>query len=148
MVYHLPNSSGRSRHGAPVRATHNTPSTNRRLSSPRRPGSPIFPGSSGAIRSHWALLNTVRIKADLPFFSLESAFQISVNPAPDTVYKQALACEMGDAQGNRELRSTGDGAPAFGALAPPAATPNRCLRAKPRRLRQSGRGIQPRRRYL
>src|SRR5215471_14248413 len=74
MVYHLPNSFGRSRHGAPVRATHNTPSTNRRLSSPLRPGSPIFPGSSGASRSHWALLNTVRIKADLPFFSLESEF--------------------------------------------------------------------------
>jgi hypothetical protein len=46
-------------HDAPVRTTHNTPSTNRRLSSPLRPGSPIFPGSSGAIRSHWASLNTV-----------------------------------------------------------------------------------------
>ena len=73
-VYHLPNSSGRSRHGAPVRATHNTPSTNKRLSSPLRPGSPILPGNSGAIRSHCALLKTVRIKADLHFSALESEF--------------------------------------------------------------------------
>jgi hypothetical protein len=65
----------RSRHGAPVRATHNTPSTSRRLSSPLRPGSPIFPGNSGAIRSHWALLNTVRIKADLPFPALNQSFR-------------------------------------------------------------------------
>jgi hypothetical protein len=32
----------------------------------------------------------VRIKADLPFFSLESEFYISVNPAQNTVCKQAL----------------------------------------------------------
>jgi hypothetical protein len=43
--------------------------------SPLRPESPIFPGSSGAIRSHWALLNTVRIKADLHFSALNQSFR-------------------------------------------------------------------------
>src|SRR6516164_5694671 len=56
-VNHLPNASGRSRHGEPVRAIQRTASINRRLSRPLPPGSPTLPGSSGAIRSHWASLN-------------------------------------------------------------------------------------------
>jgi Nucleotidyl transferase len=47
----------------------------RRLSSPLPPGSPMFPGNSGAIRSHWASLNTVRIKADLHFSALNQSFR-------------------------------------------------------------------------
>ena len=42
-VFQWPNSGGRSRHGLPVRAIHNTASTNRRLSSPLRPGSDLLP---------------------------------------------------------------------------------------------------------
>src|SRR3990172_1708159 len=37
--FHCPKLLGRSRHGQPARAIHNTASTNRRLSSPVRPGS-------------------------------------------------------------------------------------------------------------
>jgi hypothetical protein len=46
-VNHLPNASGRSRHGEPVRAIQRTASMK------RRPGSPTLPDSCGAIRSHW-----------------------------------------------------------------------------------------------
>ena len=41
-VFHGPNSTGRSRHGTPVRRHHKTASTNFRLSFPRRPGAPSF----------------------------------------------------------------------------------------------------------
>src|SRR3954467_13825425 len=41
-VFHGPNSTGRSRHGTPVRRHHKTASTNIRLSFPRRPGPHIF----------------------------------------------------------------------------------------------------------
>src|SRR5947208_8072612 len=69
-VNHLPNASGRSRHGEPVRAIQRTASTKSRLSRPLEPGSPTLPDSSGAIRSHWASLNMNRIKADLHFSAL------------------------------------------------------------------------------
>src|SRR6266849_1783344 len=52
-LFQLPKISGRSRHGEPTRATHNTASTNSRLSPPVRPGSLFLPGRCGAIRSHW-----------------------------------------------------------------------------------------------
>jgi hypothetical protein len=42
------------------------------LSSPDRPGSPFLPGKRGAIRSHWASFNNVRLKAGPHFSSLES----------------------------------------------------------------------------
>src|SRR3984893_14488814 len=66
-VNHLPNASGKSRHGEPVRAIQRTASMKSRLSRPLLPGSPTLPNSSGAIRSHWASLNINRIKADLHF---------------------------------------------------------------------------------
>src|SRR5205807_10052126 len=69
-VNHLPNASGRSRHGEPVRAIQRTASIKSRLSRPLEPGSPTLPDSSGAIRSHWASLNMNRIKADLHFSAL------------------------------------------------------------------------------
>ena len=63
--FQLPKPDGRSRHGAPVRATHKTASTKSRLSVPLRPGSPSLPGRTGAIRSHCTSLNTVRSKTTL-----------------------------------------------------------------------------------
>ncbi len=63
--FHLPKLACRSRQGEPVRAIQNTASTNKRLSSAVRPGSPGLPGSSGAIRAHCASLKTRRSKADL-----------------------------------------------------------------------------------
>src|SRR5713101_482607 len=59
-VFHGPNKGGRSRQGLPVRAIHNTASTNRRLSSPLRPGSDFFPRQRGSIFAHWASLSTYR----------------------------------------------------------------------------------------
>src|SRR6266568_2431354 len=59
-VFQGPNSGGRSRHGLPVRAIHNTASTNRRLSAPLRPGSDFFPRQCGSIFAHWASLSTYR----------------------------------------------------------------------------------------
>src|SRR5579884_159477 len=69
---HFPNTSGRSRQGDPVRAIHSTASRKRRLSSPERPGSPTFPGSSGATRAHCSSLKTLRSKASLCFLVLRS----------------------------------------------------------------------------
>src|SRR4051794_3134755 len=43
MLFQWPNEGGRSRQGLPVRTTHKTASTNRRLSLPLRPGSPGLP---------------------------------------------------------------------------------------------------------
>ncbi len=48
-----PSSSGRSRHGLPVRMIHSTASTKRRLSLAVTPRSLALPGSSCSIRSHW-----------------------------------------------------------------------------------------------
>src|ERR1700682_4373947 len=59
-VFQPPNSAGRSRHGLPVRAIHNTASTNRRLSAPLRPGSDFFPRQCGSIFAHWASVSTYR----------------------------------------------------------------------------------------
>src|ERR1700736_5836893 len=66
-VNHLPNPSGRSRDGEPVRAIQRTASIKSRLSRPLLPGSPALPDNSSAIRRHWASLNIKRIKADLHF---------------------------------------------------------------------------------
>jgi hypothetical protein len=66
-VNHLPNASGKSRHGEPVRAIQRTASIKSRLSRPLLPGSPALPDSSSAIRFHWLSLNINRIKADLHF---------------------------------------------------------------------------------
>jgi hypothetical protein len=52
VLFHEPNSGGRSRQGLPVRAIHSTASTNMRLSVPLRPGSPTLPGSKSSIRFH------------------------------------------------------------------------------------------------
>src|SRR6188472_830807 len=59
-VFQWPNADGRSRQGLPVRAIHNTASTNRRLSAPLRPGSDFFPRQCGAIFTHWASVSTNR----------------------------------------------------------------------------------------
>ena len=62
VLFQEPTCSGKSRHGAPVRATHSTPSTNRRLSRPVTPRSDSLPGTRSLIRSHCVSDKTVRIK--------------------------------------------------------------------------------------
>src|SRR5882757_9440285 len=49
---------GRSRQGLPVRAIHNTASTNSRLLPPLRPGSLGLPKQCGSIFAHWASVKT------------------------------------------------------------------------------------------
>jgi transposase len=61
-LFQLPNSLGRSRHGAPARTNQSTASTNNRLSSPWRPLSPSLPGISGSMRRHCAFVSCRRIK--------------------------------------------------------------------------------------
>src|ERR1700731_5011383 len=81
-VFQGPNSGGRSRHGLPVRAIHNTASTNRRLSSPLRPGSDFFPRQCGSIFAHWASLSTYRSIPSLITIPCLGESQISTDPRP------------------------------------------------------------------
>ena len=60
-LFQSPNSVGRSRHGLPVRAIHSTASINCRLSSPLRPGSPVFPGNIDSKRCHWSLRRDLKL---------------------------------------------------------------------------------------
>src|SRR3954451_18217413 len=64
-VFQRPNAAGKSRQGLPVRAIHNTASTNRRLSAPLRPGSDFFPRQCGSIFAHWVSVSTNRSIASL-----------------------------------------------------------------------------------
>src|SRR5436189_2188413 len=59
-LFQWPKVRGRSRQGLPVRAIHNTASTNSRLSLPLRPGSLGLPRQSGSIFAHWASVKTNR----------------------------------------------------------------------------------------
>ena len=83
----FPNGAGRSRQGEPVRAIHKTPSTNMRLSSPERPGSPSLPATSGAICAHCASLKAKRIKADLHFSALNQEIARLGIPLVTNVYR-------------------------------------------------------------
>src|SRR3982751_4141522 len=60
MLFQWPNAGGRSRQGLPVRTTHKTASTNRRLFLPLRPGSPGLPTQRGCIFAHWASVKMKR----------------------------------------------------------------------------------------
>lgn len=62
----LPNSAGKSRHGAPVLAIHKTASINNRLSYAVMPQSVTLHGNNGAIRAHWSSRSTRRSTAGLP----------------------------------------------------------------------------------
>jgi hypothetical protein len=66
LEFQLPKLAGKSRHAAPVFATHKTASTNLRLSEPERPRSPTLPGRSGPTFSHCSSLNPCRSKTALP----------------------------------------------------------------------------------
>ncbi len=77
--YHFPNSGGRSRQGAQLRAIHNTASTNSRLSSPLRPLSVLLPGTSCSIRAHCASLKVLLLKI-ASVFDLESEITRKGNP--------------------------------------------------------------------
>src|SRR5665213_70249 len=78
-LFHSPKCSGKSRHGAPVRATHNTASTNRRLSAAVRPTSVALPGNNRSIRAHWALLSNRLIDSHAPSGSWEYILSLYVN---------------------------------------------------------------------
>ena len=60
--FYLPNCSGRSRHGQPVRAIHSTASTNSRGLGPVRPGSHSRPRQCGAMSAHCVSVKVIRIK--------------------------------------------------------------------------------------
>src|ERR1700677_504963 len=60
VLFQWPSEGGRSRQGLPVRAIHNTASTNSRLFFPLRPGSPGLPRQCGSIFAHWASFKTNR----------------------------------------------------------------------------------------
>jgi hypothetical protein len=96
--FQFPKADGRSRQGAPVRATHKTASTKSRLSVPLRPGSPSLPGRTGASRSHCASLKTLRSKAILHLVALNQISRIRGIPPPKTECPQALG---GSARGAR-----------------------------------------------
>src|SRR5437588_3270924 len=83
-LFQLPNSAGRSRHGAPARAIQSTASTNSRLSSPCRPGSPVLPETRCSMRSHCASVSSRRIKIALLSCDLESHSRVSGNPRMST----------------------------------------------------------------
>jgi hypothetical protein len=57
----------------------------------RSSGVPGLAGKEGAIRSHCESFTTLRSKADLYFFSLDSNFAANGNPPQTTVCPQALA---------------------------------------------------------
>ena len=58
VVCQFPNSAGRSRQGAPVRAIHRTASINRRLSAAVTPLSLALPGSIASILAHFSSLRS------------------------------------------------------------------------------------------
>jgi hypothetical protein len=64
----------------PARTSHQTASTNKRLSSPWRPLSPFLRGISGSIRCHCPYVNTRRIKIALPSGDLEPHSRVGGNP--------------------------------------------------------------------
>lgn len=76
----LPNSGCKSRHGDPVRSTHRTASTKRRLSSPDRPASPVLPGTKSSIRRHCRSVSSRRIKIASTICDLESHSRVRWNP--------------------------------------------------------------------
>ena len=65
-VFHLPKKGGRSRHGLPVRAIHNTASTNSRLSFAVTPTVSSRPGKRPSIFSHWSSRNPYRLTIRRP----------------------------------------------------------------------------------
>src|SRR3954451_2173575 len=87
MLFQWPNEGGRSRHGLPVRTTHKTASTNRRLFLPLRPGSPGLPRQRCCIFAHWA---SVKMKRSIRSLNHSQAWM----KTPES--QQALVvCEKG-----------------------------------------------------
>ena len=66
LEFQLPKLAGKSRHAAPVFATHRTASTNLRLFAPKRPWSPTLPGRRGQTSFHCSSLKPCRSKMALP----------------------------------------------------------------------------------
>jgi hypothetical protein len=78
-LVHLPNSRGRSRHGAAVRASQSTASMNRRLSLPVLPGWSLRPSIKGSMRAYCASVK-VRLLKIASVFDLESDVTQIGNP--------------------------------------------------------------------
>src|SRR3954451_11429875 len=85
-VFQWPNVAGKSRQGLPVRAIHNTASTNRRLSAPLRPGSDFFPRQCGSIFAHWASVSTNLSIASLKHGILSGKSQFSTDPSTTVAF--------------------------------------------------------------
>lgn len=108
--FHFPKPSGRSRHGAPVRAIHSTASRKSRLSAPDLPGSPGLPGTSGAIRSHCSSLRRLRSKTALLSTVLNQNSRTlgipnRMSTAPSVVVSASTYASSADAGAIRSRRS-------------------------------------------
>ena len=80
VLFHEPNSCGRSRQGLPVRAIHSTASTNLRLSALLRPGSPTLPGNRLLdSASPLVISKLLSHRASNPCNGLETAHALNVN---------------------------------------------------------------------
>jgi hypothetical protein len=76
--FHSPNTPGRSRHGAPVRTIHSTPSKNMRLSRPVEPFWSGIPMIRGAIRSHCH--RSIPVGSSRPKLPPKDSFESQINP--------------------------------------------------------------------
>src|SRR6516165_6969176 len=96
-LFQLPNSLGRSRHGAPARTSQSTASTNNRLSSPCRPLSPSLPGISSSMRRHCSFESDRRIKIALLSCDLGSHLRVGGNPLyVNRTEREAIIFEASD----------------------------------------------------
>ena len=71
VVYHFPNSDGRSLQGDPVRTIQKTASKKARLSLPEQPGSPDFPGKTASTAFH---------RSSFRYWSVTTASSINFRP--------------------------------------------------------------------
>jgi hypothetical protein len=78
-LFHAPKLAGKSRHGEPVRATHNTASTNKRLSLAVTPTSEAFPESMASMRAYWSSRRIFRGIAPTPSMSWNDSLNSIVN---------------------------------------------------------------------
>lgn len=74
---YLPKTSVRSRRWAALPAIHKITSTNRRLSTPLRPGSPTRPGRWFLIQFHCSFVSVRLLKAHRPWTALNQNFNLS-----------------------------------------------------------------------
>lgn len=78
-LFQDPNDFGRSRQGAPVRATHSTASTNKRLFLAVTPQSLAFPDSIASMRRYWSSRSIKRGIFPAPSMSWRDSLNLIVN---------------------------------------------------------------------